>query len=94
MVNEILILTTATLIIIGFGLELASIAEDVSDKAIGFSEEMNNAMDCAVTARPIEECSPNLMGQTQQEFKSQATGFVTQVEDMQQEIEDQEETPA
>ncbi len=91
MANEVLIVAVATLIVMGFALELATIAEDVSGKAIGFSEDMSNAMDCAIEARPIEQCSPALMGQAQQEFKTQATSFVTKVEEIQDELEEQEE---
>ena len=48
-------------LIIGVASQMEEIAQDTSDKALAFSDDMNNAMDCATRGVPIEECSPDLM---------------------------------
>ncbi|RJQ18092.1 hypothetical protein C4573_00010 [Candidatus Woesearchaeota archaeon] len=58
--KTIIIMFTVFMIITATALELAAIAEKASAKAISFSDDMNNAIDCAIRAEPIEHCSPNL----------------------------------
>ena len=45
----------------GFFLELAEIAESVSDKALAFADSINMAMECAFNGVDLEECSPQLL---------------------------------
>jgi len=45
---------------IGVATELATVAEASAAKAVAYSEDMVIALDCAYTARPLDECSPNL----------------------------------
>ncbi len=58
--KELIILPAVVILLLGVALELESIARTTSDKAIGFAGDMEDAMDCAVTGRPIRECSPGL----------------------------------
>lgn len=55
------IMATFTIFMLSFTIALGKIAESSANKALEFSEDMNNAIDCAIRAVPIEECSPNLM---------------------------------
>ncbi|MBW2982692.1 hypothetical protein KY327_00135 [Candidatus Woesearchaeota archaeon] len=48
-------------LIIGVATQMEDIAQDASDKALAFSDDMNHAMDCATRGVPIKECSPELM---------------------------------
>jgi hypothetical protein len=89
--NNVIIILTATTLIMGFAIELAQIANQVSNKAIDFSEDMNKAMDCAITGRPLEECSPNLKSDDSYNFKGDATAFVAKVQDFQDQLN--QETP-
>ena len=84
--TNVILITTGVLIILGLTVELATIAEDASNKALMFSEDMNNALDCAFEGRPIEECSPNLM--VSGEFEQDATGFMAQVEQVDAELQE------
>lgn len=45
---------------IGVVSELATVAEASATKAVAYSEDMVVALDCAYTARPLDECSPDL----------------------------------
>lgn len=47
-----LVLTTLT--------QLEDIAQHTSDKAVKYSDDMNNAVDCAFQAQPLDKCSPDL----------------------------------
>jgi len=58
--NAFYIMPIVGLMILGFLPQLVTIAESSSDKAIEFADDMNSAIDCATTARPLEECSPEL----------------------------------
>jgi hypothetical protein len=59
--KELLIIPGIALLMLGFVVQLEGIAKQSSEKAIKFSQDMNNAMDCAFLGKPIRECSPNLM---------------------------------
>jgi hypothetical protein len=54
---------------LGTALELHDIARESAAKAVAYSDDMNAALDCAYTARPLDECSPNLFST---EFKTEA----------------------
>lgn len=41
-------------------MQLLEIAESSSEKALGFTEEMNKAVDCAARGVDMKECSPAL----------------------------------
>jgi hypothetical protein len=45
---------------IGTAMELVDVAEVSAAKAVAYSEDMTVALDCAYTARPLDECSPDL----------------------------------
>lgn len=45
---------------IGTAMELATVAEASATKAVEYSNDMVLALDCAYTARPLDECSPDL----------------------------------
>jgi hypothetical protein len=62
MVKYILIMASFAIFMLSFTIALGKIAESAANKALVFSEDMNNAVDCAVRAIPIEQCSPNLIG--------------------------------
>ncbi len=40
--------------------QITDLAEASSEKAVKYSEDMTNAIDCAYQARPLTECSPDL----------------------------------
>jgi hypothetical protein len=69
------------LIIIGFATQLEGIANDTAGKAIEFSTDMSNAMDCATRAIPIEQCSPNLFDH---DFTPEQEAFQMTLEEMQE----------
>ena len=56
----LIILPIAITIILAFVVQLSDIAISTSDKALNYSNEMDNAVDCAFRGIPIEKCSPNL----------------------------------
>ncbi|MBD3209378.1 hypothetical protein GF367_03080 [Candidatus Woesearchaeota archaeon] len=74
-------------IILGFATQLETIAEDTSDKAIDFSQDMSNAMDCATKGIPITECSPNLMDH---DFAPEQEAFQATLQDMEETLSDME----
>ncbi len=64
---------------LGTVMELADIAEASAAKAIAYSEDMTVALDCAYTARPLDECSPNLFST---DFKQEADRTRAILEDL------------
>jgi hypothetical protein len=64
MVKFILIMASFAIFMLSFSLALGKIAESAANKSLVFAEDINNAVDCAVRAVPIEECSPRLMDET------------------------------
>lgn len=60
MIREIVIYPLFALMFMGFALQLIDIAESTSDKALAFSYDMENAVDCATRAVDLKECSPGL----------------------------------
>ncbi len=56
-----LLLTPAIIaMILGFAVELQAIAEDASSQTIEFSNNAADALECAYTARPLNECSKDI----------------------------------
>jgi hypothetical protein len=49
--------------------ELHDIAQEASESTIAYAEDATAALDCAYTARPLDECSPDLFNE---DFKEQA----------------------
>ncbi|MBN1275283.1 hypothetical protein JXA12_03245 [Candidatus Woesearchaeota archaeon] len=68
-------------LIIGFATQLEDIANDTSDKALAFADDMNNAMECATKGIPISQCSPDLMGY---DFTPERESFNEALNDMQE----------
>jgi hypothetical protein len=64
---------------IGTVMELSDIAQTSADKAIAYSEDMTAALDCAYTARPLDECSPDLFST---DFKIEADRTRAILEDL------------
>ena len=60
--KQILLIPVIMVMFFSFASQLMDLAQASSDKAIDFSEDMANAIDCAAEARPLEECSPGIMG--------------------------------
>jgi hypothetical protein len=48
-------------LIIGIATQMQDIAQSTADKAIDFSDDMNNAMECATKGVPLRVCSPQLL---------------------------------
>lgn len=48
--------------------QLEDLAQSASDKAVQAATDQVAALDCAYTARPLDECSPNLFSN---DFKSE-----------------------
>jgi hypothetical protein len=79
------------LLIIGVATELENVAKDTSAKAIEFSTDMSNAMDCATRAIPISVCSPELMNQ---DFTPEKERFIEVLEEIEEvTAESEEEIP-
>lgn len=70
-------------LIVGFASQLEDIAKDSSEKAIEFSDDMNNAMECATKGIPISVCSPDLMNY---DFSAQTEEFQAVLDDMEEKL--------
>ncbi|MFP4424142.1 MAG: hypothetical protein ACLFP2_02825 [Candidatus Woesearchaeota archaeon] len=58
--KELLFIPFIGVFVLGVGVQLESIAEESSDKAIRYAGQMSDAMDCAMLGRHISDCSPEL----------------------------------
>ncbi|MFW6014000.1 MAG: hypothetical protein ACOCZ6_01985 [Nanoarchaeota archaeon] len=58
--NNMIVFPIFAVICLTFAMQLLDIAESTSEKALGFTEEMNNAVDCATRGVDMRECSPGL----------------------------------
>ncbi|MFW6231307.1 MAG: hypothetical protein ACOC32_04785 [Nanoarchaeota archaeon] len=58
--KEIIIAPLVLSVIIGLAFELVETAESASDKVLAYTQDMENALDCAFAGVPIEVCSPGL----------------------------------
>ncbi|PIO06818.1 hypothetical protein COT47_02645 [Candidatus Woesearchaeota archaeon CG08_land_8_20_14_0_20_43_7] len=58
--KSLIIMPFIMVMVLGFVMELNSIAEDASGKSIKFAEDMSNAIPCAAKGIPIGVCSPDL----------------------------------
>ena len=59
--------------------QLTELAETSSAKAVQYSEDMTNAIDCAYTARPLSECSPNLFSTDFKEDVAQTQAILKEI---------------
>ena len=59
--KSLIILPFIMVIVLGFAMELSSIAEDASAKTLKFADDMNRAIPCAAKGIPVEVCSPDLV---------------------------------
>lgn len=66
-------------LIVGSATHLESVAEDTSAKALAFTDDMNDAMDCATRGIPISACSPNL---TNHDFSEEQEEFLAILDEM------------
>ena len=60
MIKEVIFAPIVGLLLVGFMLELTTIAENASDKVLNYADDMNNALDCAFRSVDIYKCSPEL----------------------------------
>jgi hypothetical protein len=58
--------------------QLEALAQESSDKSVKFATDATNALDCAYTARPLTECSPDLF----------STDFTAEIEESNRILED------
>ena len=58
--KELIVMPIIAITILGFVPHLVEIAEASQEKAVNFADDMNNAIDCAALALPLEQCSPGL----------------------------------
>lgn len=86
--KALLILPIFLTTIIGIATQLENIAQDTGAKAIAFSDDMNNAMDCAARGIPIRECSPRLM---EYDFSADLQEFQGTLYDIQEELSQAEQ---
>lgn len=84
MYKALVILPVFFTLIIGVAVELQSIAEDTSDKALAFASDMNSAMPCATQGIPLEQCSPELFSY---DFTSEQERFLETLESLENESE-------
>ena len=73
-------------LVIGVATQMEDIAQDASDKAVAFSDDMNQAMDCATRGIPIEECSPDLMSH---DFTEEKEAYLEALREFKEEAEQQ-----
>jgi hypothetical protein len=66
----ILSLTLATMT------QLQDLAQEASDKAVKAADDQVNALDCAYTARPLTECSPDLFSEDYKAETAQAQAIL------------------
>lgn len=60
--------------------QLENLAQTSADKAIKYSTDMNNAIDCAYTARPLTDCSPDLFSTSFKDEIDQSQNILSQIE--------------
>ena len=58
--NNMIVFPIFAIICLTFAMQLFDIAESTSEKALGFTQEMNNAVDCATRGVDMKKCSPEL----------------------------------
>lgn len=63
MTKELLALPVILTFVLGVATQLEAVANQASQQAIDFSQDMSNAMACATHGVPIRECSPDLFSQ-------------------------------
>jgi hypothetical protein len=71
--KELMVIPLITALLLGTANELIGLAEQASNKTVAYTGEMENALDCAFQARPLYECSPNLMNAT---FQDEARALI------------------
>lgn len=60
--------------------QLQDLAQQSADKSIKYADDATNAIDCAYTARPLSDCSPDLFST---DFKAEAEQTKAILEDLQ-----------
>ena len=60
MIREIIIYPAVGIMILTMALQLTEVAESTSEKALTFTKDMENAIDCATRGVELSICSPNL----------------------------------
>ncbi len=83
MVKELLTIPIVLAIVVGFGTQLETTANDVSAKTLAFTDDMNLAIPCATHGIPISECSPELLNY---DFSEEREEFTTILEDMKEQL--------
>ncbi len=81
----LIVIPVFIVLILGVATQMEDIAKETSDKAIAFSDDMNDAMDCAVRGVPVSQCSPQLF---EYEFSADLDTFKQTVLDLEQELLD------
>ncbi len=59
--ENILLVPIAASVILSLFIPLVEVAQDASEKVLRYSEDMNNALDCAFAGVNIGYCAPNLV---------------------------------
>lgn len=78
--KELVFVPIAFALILGAAVELEALAEQSSDKAVKYSQDMVSAMDCAIEARPLTDCSPDLLGTQWYEEIAQTQAILQELE--------------
>lgn len=79
-------------VITAFASDLVHQAEEVSDKTINYTQQMNDALDCAFKGIELSVCSPNLVDvtydadmeqfqKTLEEIKKEANATIKKIEE-------------
>lgn len=84
-VKEMLVVPLVASLILGIAFELIQTAESMSEKVILYTQEMENALDCAFVGVPIEKCSPML---SNTEFKSDLDDYRSQLQQINETLDE------
>lgn len=53
----------AAAVILGFLVQIQDLSEQTSERTLEYAQDAVAALDCAYEARPITDCSPNIVGE-------------------------------
>ncbi len=90
MLRELMVVPLIGLVILGFTVDLAHIAQSTSAKALNYADQMNSAVDCAFQGRAISQCSPDLLSTSfepdAQAFTDRTEQYLAQIKELQAEL--------
>ena len=83
--KELLIAPVVIGILLSFFVQLEAIANDTSNQAIAFADDMNSGLDCVLDGKLLVDCQPELF--TDYNFHENLNETMDLLNDMQDELE-------